>query len=162
MSKSQSQQSINVNNVNQSIAIDRYVNLISRNNRATGKEYHFRLRTFEKYCISTHKFNLDDLLISKSKTVHVDIYELLNGFVSYLIDKNRYSNLSIKHRVITARNLLEYYDMEVSPRKFRFKVIIPKPVIKHKEALTRESIIQILENCPNPRDRMIGGCAIKC
>jgi hypothetical protein len=50
-------ETINVNNVSQSI--DRYVNLISRNNRATGKEYHFRLRTFEKYCSSTHKFNLD-------------------------------------------------------------------------------------------------------
>jgi integrase len=92
---------------------------------------------------------LDDLFISKSKTV--DIYELLGGFVSYLIDKNCYSNLTIKYRIITARSLLEYYDMEVSPRKFKFKVIIPKPIVKYKEALTRESILQILENCPNPR-----------
>lgn len=146
----QSQQSVNVDNtVSQSI--DRYVKLVSRGSKTTGKEYLSRLRQFEQYCISTHNFRLDDFLLSKSKTIEVDVYELLSGFVSYLIDRNSYSNLTIKQRVITARNLLEYYDVEVSPRKFRFKVIIPKSVIKHKEALTRETIIEILENCPNPR-----------
>jgi integrase len=144
---SQSQQS--VNNISISQSIDRYVKLVSRSNKGTGKEYLYRLIPFEKYCVSTHNFTLDELLISKTKTI--DVYELLSGFVSYLIDKNSFSNLSIKHRVITARNLLEYYDVEVSPRKFRFKVINPKPTIRYKEALTRESIIEILENCPNPR-----------
>jgi integrase len=139
----------NVNNVSQSI--DKYIQLVSRSSKGTGREYLSRLKQFEGYCISIHNFRLDNLLISKSKTVEVDIYELLSGFVSYLIDKNTYSNQSIKHRVITARNLLEYYDMEVSPRKFKFKVVIPKPIVKYKEALTREFILQILENCPNPR-----------
>lgn len=143
------QESVNINNVSQSI--DSYVKLVSRNSKVTGIEYLSRLKQFEKYCITTHNFNLDDLLISKTKTVQKDVYELLSGFVSYLIDKNSYTNLSIKQKVVTARNLLEYYDVEISPRKFRFKVLIPKPIVKHKEALTRESIIQIIENCPNLR-----------
>jgi integrase len=150
--QSQQQKSVNVkvNNINNvSQSIDKYVKLVSRSNKRTGKEYLSRLKQFEEYCISVHNFRLDDLLTSK--TVEIDIYELLSGFVSYLVDKNCYGNLTIKYRVITARSLLEYYDMEVSPRKFKFKVIIPKPVVKYKEALTRESILQILENCPNLR-----------
>jgi integrase len=150
--QSQQQKSVNVkvNNINNvSQSIDKYVKLVSRSNKRTGKEYLSRLKQFEEYCISVHNFRLDDLLTSK--TVEIDIYELLSGFVSYLVDKNCYGNLTIKYRVITARSLLEYYDMEVSPRKFKFKVIIPKPVVKYKEALTRESILQILENCPSLR-----------
>ena len=152
--QSQEQESVNVNNNNNnnvSQSIDRYVKLVSRSNKSTGREYLSRLKQLEEYCISTHNFTLDDMLITKSKTAQIDVYELLSGFVSYLIDKNSYSNMTIKQRIITARNLLEYYDVEVSPRKFRFKVIIPKSIVRHKEALTRESIIEILEKCPNPR-----------
>jgi hypothetical protein len=102
---------------------------VARSNKSTAKEYLHRLKQFQEYCTSTHNLNLDDLLLSKSATkirTETDVYELLSGYVSYLIDKNSYSNETIKHRVATARNLLEYYDMEVSPRKFRFKVIIPR------------------------------------
>jgi integrase len=69
----------------------------------------------------------------------------LRGYVTFLIDKKRYSNSSIKQRVITARNL------EISPRKFKYKITIPKTVTRFKQALTRETIIEILEACPNPR-----------
>jgi integrase len=146
----QSQQSVNVNKANSvSQSVNKYVKLVSQSNKRTGVEYLSRLKQFEEYCIDIHNFRLDELLISK--TAEIDIYELLSGFVSYLVNKNCYSNLTIKYRVITARSLLEYYDTEVSPRKFKFKVIIPRPIVKYKEALTRESILQILENCPNPR-----------
>jgi hypothetical protein len=138
--QSQQQKSVNVNSVkNVSQSINKYVKLVSQSNKRTGKEYLSRLKQFEEYCINVHNFRLDDLLVSK--TAEIDIYELLGGFVSYLVDKNCYTNLTIKYRVITARSLLEYYDMEVSPRKFKFKVIIPRPVVKYKERYHRSAIM---------------------
>jgi integrase len=79
------------------------------------------------------------------------VYELLSSYVSYLINrkesKNKISNLTIGQRIITARNFLEYYDIEISPRKFKLKVRIPKVVRRSKEPLTKDYIVKLLESC---------------
>src|ERR687883_1289804 len=49
--------------------------------------------------------------------------------------------------IITAKNFFEYYDVDISPRKFKLKVKIPKSVRKHKEALSKEDIIDTLNAC---------------
>src|SRR5215216_4524635 len=130
-------------------AIAKYIKATSESNQQTGREYKSRLTKFEEYCNSRYNFNLDDLLVSK--TFKVDVYDLLSGYVSYLITKANYANLTIKQRVVTARNFLEYYDIEISPRKFKYKVKIPKSIVNYKAPLTRDFIIKILENTPNLR-----------
>src|SRR5438094_7920864 len=45
------------------------------------------------------------------------------------------------------RSFLEYYDVDISPRKFKLKVKIPKVIRKSKEALSKEDIIDILNAC---------------
>jgi len=64
---------------------------------------------------------------------------------------NDLSALSLKQNVTTAKNFLEYHDIGISPRKFKFKVKLPKVVRKNKEALTKEDIIDILNACSDIR-----------
>lgn len=62
---------------------------------------------------------------------------------------------TIKQRVVTAKNFLEYHDVEISPRKYKVKVRLPKPVNKrdsvNKYALTKAQIIEILNACSDIR-----------
>jgi integrase len=55
--------------------------------------------------------------------------------------------------VVTVKNFLEYYDVDISPRRFKLKVKLPKVVMKKKEALSKEDIIDILNICDNIRLR---------
>ena len=83
--------------------------------------------------------------------VLVDPYQLLNKYVSYLQSHHNLSPLTLKQEVITAKNLLEYYDVEISPRKFKLKVKLPKIIRKNKQALSKEDVINILNSCSDIR-----------
>ena len=61
-----------------------------------------------------------------------DTYDILNGYVSLMQTNYNISAYTIKTRIITAKNFLEYYDVA---RKFKLKVKIPKSSRKNKEAL---------------------------
>jgi integrase len=52
---------------------------------------------------------------------------------------------------VTVKNFFEYYDVDISPRKFKLKVKIPKVIRKSKEALSKEDIITILNACSEIR-----------
>jgi integrase len=52
-------------------------------------------------------------------------------------------------RVSTVRNFLETFDVEISLRKFQFKVRMPRAVRSHKEALTKTDVQTILNACSN-------------
>jgi hypothetical protein len=41
---------------------------------------------------------------------------------------------------VTAKNFLEYHDIDISPRRFKLKVKLPKVVKKEKEASDKEDI----------------------
>jgi integrase len=42
------------------------------------------------------------------------------------------------------KNFLEYHDIDISPRRFKLKVKLPKTIRKNKEALSKEDIVEIL------------------
>lgn len=52
---------------------------------------------------------------------------------------------------MTAKNFLEYCDVDISPRRFEIKVKLPKSIRKNKEALSKEDIIEILNACSDIR-----------
>jgi integrase len=131
-------------------SISQYIKTISESNRRTGYEYLKRLESFQGFIAQNYDFTIDELTLSKM--FNVDVYELLSSYVSYLINKTSddgysISSLTIKQRVTTAKNFLEYYDFDISPRKFKLKVKIPKIVRRLREALNREDIVRILEAC---------------
>jgi integrase len=61
------------------------------------------------------------------------------------------STLTLKQWVVTAKNFLEYHDIDISPRRFKLKVKLPKVVKKEKEALSKEDIIGLLNACSDIR-----------
>jgi hypothetical protein len=142
-----------------SAAITQYVKTISQSNKKTGYQYLSRLRQFENFCTQTFQFSIDELTINKM--FHVNVYDLLSGYVSYLVSRisnsrtngngHKVSNLTIKQHLITAKNFLEFYDFEISPRRFKLKVKVPKVIRRSKEPLTKDIIVKILETCASPK-----------
>jgi integrase len=61
------------------------------------------------------------------------------------------SPLSIRQRIVTARNFLEFWDIDINPRKFKLKVKLPRVAVQYKEALARENIINLLNACDNQK-----------
>ncbi len=119
-------------------------------NKATAYEYYFRLMTYQNFIASDYKTTVDDLIIG-IKEGHEDPYDILSNYIVYLQNSCKISPSTLKARVITAKNFLEYYDVDISPRKFKLKVKIPKVIRKSKEALSKEDIIDILNACSDIR-----------
>jgi integrase len=130
--------------------IDGYITTTKRMNRATARVYRLRLKNFDVFSVQEYSANIDNL-INLMKNGSVDPYQLLNKYVSYLQFHHNLSPLTLKQEVITAKNLLEYYDVDISPRKFKLKVKLPKVIRKNKQALSKEDVINILNSCSDIR-----------
>jgi hypothetical protein len=121
------------------IALDKYIKSIYAMNKRTAREYHFRLTNFRDFVIKRYKSKamnkprtiLDDI-IANIKQRSKDAYEILGDYVNYLQTNGNISTLTIKQRVVTVKNFLEYFDVDISPRKFKIKVKLPKTVKKIK------------------------------
>jgi integrase len=119
-------------------------------NRATARVYKIRLNNFDTFSVREYAAGIDNL-VHLIINGNVDPYQLLNKYVSYLQSYHNLSPLSLKQEVITAKNLLEYYDVDISPRKFKLKVKLPKVIRKNKQALSKEDAINILNSCSDIR-----------
>jgi integrase len=128
-------------------AIIKYVKSIENTNKRTAHEYFDRLRSFEEFIKATYSFTIDELTIKK--TFVTDVYDLLSSYVNYLVNRGNLSNISIKNRVVNIKNFLEFYDIDINPYKFKKRVKVPKARNQYKEALSKDDIIKMLENCKN-------------
>ena len=133
-------------------SIDDYLSTISAMSRQTTKEYAIRLNSFRKFILSHYdgRNTVDNLLI-KIKEGSENPYSILSNYVAYLLNSNNISNLTLKQRVVTAKNFLEYHDVDISPRKFKLKVKLPRVVKTTKAALSKEDIVDILNSCSDIR-----------
>ena len=114
--------------------------------KSTAEEYLNRLRIFNSYLNKEYGGITIEHLLEKIKDGTIDAYILLSKFSADQKNSNISSN-TIKQRVVTVKNFFEYYDIEISPRKFKLKVRLPKIVRKNKEALSKEDIVDILNQC---------------
>jgi len=130
-------------------ALNKYIRNIRAMNKKTAYEYYLRLNNFQDF-IRSYNITLDDI-VTKMKGGLENPYEVLSGYVSYLQTGYNISTSTIKERVITAKNFFEFYDVDISPRKFKLKVKMPKVIRKNKEALSKEDIINILNACSDIR-----------
>jgi integrase len=111
-------------------------------NKLTAREYHARLNTFKKFVEAKYPLGLADL-ISKIKKNKEDVYSLLNAYARHL-SQSKISTITLKQRIVTIENFLEYHDIDVSPRRFKLKVKLPRIVRRNKEAISKEDIVEIL------------------
>ena len=94
-------------------------------------------------------------LINHFKDGSVDPYSVLSRYCSHLRNSN-ISTITIKQRIVTVKNFFEYCDIDISPKKFKLKVRLPKAVKRDKEAVSKEDIIDILNNCSEIRLKTYG------
>jgi integrase len=98
---------------------------------------------FDKYDIET--------IIKPLLTKEIDIYQLLDGFISF---QQKKGDLAIKTRVIhltIVKSYLTYHDVDIVPDKFRHRVTRPKLYREDEEALSVEDIRKLLLACGNRR-----------
>ena len=115
-------------------------------NKSTSEEYLNRLRVFREFLHKEYDGITIDTLLKKIKDGIIDTYTILSKFSANQKNCN-ISAITIKQRVVTIKNFFEYHDIEISPRKFKLKVKLPKAVRKNKEAISKEDIADILNHC---------------
>jgi integrase len=137
---------------NESERVSTYLTSIAAVNESTAIKYNERLRKFGLF-VSTHYNNssVDNIVVRIKKNM-VDVYDILGKYILYLKqDNNTISPNSLKNHIITIKNFLEYSDIDISPRKFKLKVRLPKIIRKNKEALSKEDVVDILNACSDIR-----------
>ena len=121
-------------------------------NRSTAHEYLMRLNSFRKFVLASYNRRLTvDELVTKIRKGSADPYTIIRNYAAFLQQTNNISNSTLKFRIVTLKNFLEFYDVDISPRKFKLKVKLPKVVRKTKEALSKEDVIEILNACSDIR-----------
>jgi integrase len=145
-------------NINNNLTISNYINNVEQMSKATAFEYRKRLRSFAIFVREKYAYNSIDVLIDKLTTKEkkkntplVTLYDVLSSYVSYLNRKGTVSPYTLKQRMVTVKNFFEFHDIEISPRKLKLKVKLPKIIRKNREALTKEDIIEILNACSDIR-----------
>lgn len=73
-------------------------------------------------------------MIEQIKKGSQDPYDVLNDYICYLQENTHISPVTLKQWVVTVKNFLEYNDVDISPRKFKLKVKLPKVIRKNKQA----------------------------
>ncbi|MFL6413363.1 MAG: hypothetical protein ACJ71K_19245 [Nitrososphaeraceae archaeon] len=135
-----------INHHGESTALDKYIKNISAMSKRTAHEYHLRLIGFQDFVIRNYNTTLDNIITRINEGLE-DPYVTLSDYITYLQTNYNISTLTLKQRVVTVKNLFEYYDVDISPRKFKLKVKIPRIIRKSKEALSKEDVIEILNAC---------------
>ena len=132
--------------VSNSEALNKYIRNIDAMNRKTAYEYYHRLTSFQDFITNSYNATLNDIIKRINQGLE-NPYDTLSGYVAYLQTSYNISTHTLKTRIITAKNFLEYYDVDISPRKFKLKVKMPKVVRQSKEALSKEDITDTLNAC---------------
>ena len=130
-------------------SIAEYINNISTMSKSTADEYFSRLSIFERFVSLKYNTTVDDLIV-KINEGYEDPYLVLSTYSAYL-QNNNISSSTLKQRIITVKNFLEYHDVDISPRKFKVKVKLPKEVRRDKEAISKQDITEIINACSNIR-----------
>ena len=107
-------------------AISKYIKNVMTMNKATAYVYFTRLALFKSFISKAFNLHIDEL-IKRIKEGNEDVFEVLNEYGSYL-NSTDISSITIKQRVVTVKNFFEYHDIDISPRKFKLKVKLPKTI----------------------------------
>lgn len=107
--------------------VSRYLTNVAVVNESTAKKYNERLKRFSKYTDNRYDLEIQNI-ITEIKKAKIDPYDLLTGYILFLKQEsnNTIAPNSLKNHVTTIKNFLEYSDIDISPRKFKLKVRLPK------------------------------------
>jgi integrase len=125
-----------------------FLHSIGRNNHKTKHAYEVGLVHFNRFLKEKYPGYNVETILKLLLTNKIDVYELLDNFVSYL--PNLTPN-SVKFYISSLRSYLAYYDIDIIPSKFKRKVKLPKVYREDEEPLDVSDIRKILLSCNNRR-----------
>ena len=136
--------------------IKEYLDSVRNMSTSTAYQYKFRLENFRHFVNTEFNLSIDNLILQLEKGA-IDVYHVFSKYLTYLCSTSNGRALSpstIKSRINTARGFLESQsEIEISERKFRLRVKIPKSIIKKKDALSKTDVIDIINSCSDIRLR---------
>jgi integrase len=133
-----------------------FLDSTGRNSIKTRKSYASALAHLQNFLNQKyHGYNCETILkpLVENK---INIYELLDSFVSYIlmimtITNTKISSKSVTFYLAALRSYFAYYDVDVIPSKFRRKVKVPKVTREDEQPIDVEDIRKILLSCHNRR-----------
>jgi integrase len=134
-----------------------FLDSVGRNSIKTRKAYELELKMLHWFLIQSSYSNYNiESIIEALQEGKVNPYELIDGFVSYLVSVRQVNNAplaptSIALRVYAIRSYLQYYDIDINPSKFRRRVRLPKLAREDEQAIDASDIRKILLACNNRR-----------
>ena len=129
--------------------INTFLESIGRNSKNSKRAYATGLAHFTTF-LRPEKYTPETIIPLLIRGKVVNVYELLDQFVSYLIQAN-ISAKTIDLYIAAVRSFLEYYDVDIVPSKFRRHVKMPKVLSEPEEPLSLSDVRDLLEFCNNTR-----------
>lgn len=129
-----------------------FLDSVGRNSESTRNTYSFALGHFRKFQEDKYGYptTIGNIIVKIKEGL--DVYILLDSFVSYLIAlPKKLTSTSIINYVGAIRSYLQYHDVEINPYKFKHRVHMPKEYHEEKQAIDREDIRKMLKACTNRR-----------
>jgi integrase len=133
-----------------------FLESVSRNSKQSKKTYYSGIKHFQQFLNVKYPGKTVESILSSinndsnGQEQKIDVYELLDNFVSFLIQLNL-SIPSINLYIAAIKSYLAYYDIDIIPSKFKRKVKMPKHYREDEEPLDVSDIRKILLSYNNTR-----------
>jgi integrase len=134
-----------------------FLDSIKRSSTASAMGYRTGLLTFERFLNSSISGKMSDsrpdleTIIELLLTQKINVYELLDQFVQFLLDQKNLSNTSVRLYVASVRSYLGFYDIDIISTKFKRRVKLPKVYREDELPIDVQDVRNILLKCTNRR-----------
>src|SRR5712692_2737495 len=125
---------------------------IARNSKSSKASYAVALSHFQNF-LDTKKYTLKSI-IKPLSTNKINVYSLLNEFLTHLLKNNgKLSAKSVKAYMAAVKSYLQNQeqDIDIVPTKFKKKVKMPKIYRTKEEPIDAKDIREFLLHCNNRR-----------
>ncbi|CAN5356334.1 hypothetical protein BH18THE2_BH18THE2_22700 [soil metagenome] len=130
--------------------VNEFLNSIQRNSKDSRNAYHLGLTHFQDFLDEKYPTFTVETILERLTNNEINVYELLNNFVSFLMVLTLSVNSLILY-LTAVRSYFGYYDIDVIPSKFKRRVKMPKVGREDEEPLDAKDIRKILLSCSNRR-----------
>ncbi|HEY7110514.1 MAG TPA: hypothetical protein VH415_13900, partial [Nitrososphaeraceae archaeon] len=131
--------------------VQRFLDSVGRNSRSSKAAYGVALSHFQMFLKSKYKPHDIETVLEALTAERIDVYLLLDSFVSYLVDNLNLNPKTVSLYVAAVRSYFGYHDIDVTPSRFKRRVRMPKRLREDEEPIDSSDIRKILLSCPNRR-----------
>ena len=130
--------------------VNEFLDAKGRNSKSSKLAYSSALEHLKNVIDDKYSLYNYDNIIEAILHNEVDVYELLNNFISYAMNRN-ISPKSIKAYISAIKSYFGWFDVDIIPNKFKRRVALPTVNRIDEEAIEASDIRKILLACNNRR-----------